>query len=265
MLNPTQIAARDGKLTASRVACLMTGEEEKILNLWRELVGDPGFVPEDLSGVWPVQLGTCTEGLNLDWFERKHGAVSARGDVMPGPQDWMACTLDGWSVQHQCPIECKHTGGREPLETVIARYQPQMHWQMLCTEAKQCALSVILGGNEPVVEFIPFDEAYAAELMARAEAFWLCVQTLTPPVAAPAVTAPVKAEKTYDMAQDHQSNLWSVEAGVWLENRAAMKKALAAEKELKGLVPVDAARCFGFGVEIKRNRAGSLSLREFKE
>ena len=60
-LTQAQLAARDGKLTASRVACLMTGDAERIYALWLEMVGDPSFEPEDLSDVWPVQLGSVTE------------------------------------------------------------------------------------------------------------------------------------------------------------------------------------------------------------
>ena len=77
MLTAEQLKARDGKLTASRVACLMTGDAEKIMNLWREMVGDPSFVADDLSGVWPVQLGSATEMLNLDWYTRRTGRQSA--------------------------------------------------------------------------------------------------------------------------------------------------------------------------------------------
>ena len=42
-----QFAARENKLTASRVAALMTGNADKIPDRWRELIGDPAFVPED--------------------------------------------------------------------------------------------------------------------------------------------------------------------------------------------------------------------------
>jgi len=34
MLSPEQIEARRGKLTASRVACLMNGDEQAVYNLW---------------------------------------------------------------------------------------------------------------------------------------------------------------------------------------------------------------------------------------
>lgn len=259
MLSPQQIAARENKLTASRVACLMTGDSADILNLWCEMAGDPDFVPEDLSGVWPVQLGAHTESLNLDWFARKHGEVTKRGLVVTHYQkDWAACTLDGWSEKHDCPIEVKHTGGREPLETLIERYQPQMHWQMMVTHRRKCALSVILGANEPVIEFIDLDDAYAAELMRRAEAFMECVRTLTPPVVMPPVEAPIEAKKVYDMAG---SNKWAAEAVTWIKTHQFRKDNEAAEKALKGLVPADAARCHGYGIEIKRDRAGRLSIR----
>jgi hypothetical protein len=98
MLSPEQIAARKGKLTASRVACLMVADTAKIMQLYLELTDDPSFVPEDFSMVWPVRLGECTEQLQLDWFQEKNGLqVTRRGEVVVDPElDWLACTLDGW-------------------------------------------------------------------------------------------------------------------------------------------------------------------------
>jgi predicted phage-related endonuclease len=260
MLTPQQQAAREGKFTASRAGILMNGDEVALTNLWRELVGDPSYEPENLDDVWAVRLGSCTEQLNLDWFERRKGPVTRRGEVIVHPDhDWAACTLDGWSVDHACPVEGKHVGGREPLDTIIARYQPQMHWLMLVTGAKQCALSVIMGANPPVVEFVRRDPAYEQILWANAQAFMACVWSLTPPVPQAPVAPPVRAETTYDMAGN---NAWAVEATLWLECREAATKATAAERALKALVPADAVRCHGYGVAITRNRAGSLALRE---
>lgn len=263
MLNPTQLAAREGKLTASRVACLMTGDEAKVLNLWREMVGDPLFVPEDLSGVWPVQLGSVTENLNLDWYARKRGNVTRRGEVVVHPREsWMAATLDGFAPDLAGPIECKHVGGREQLSTIIERYQPQMHWQMIVTRSDRIALSVIEGANEPLVEVIERDAAYTTELIERATAFMECVVTLTPPFPLIPVAAPTIPSQIYDMAGNNE---WADYAATWNDTNDAAKKAAKAEKELKALVPADATLCHGYGVQIKRDRAGRLSLRAMRE
>jgi hypothetical protein len=261
MLNAAQMKARDGKLTASRVACLMTGDNDKILNLWRELVGDPAYVEEDLSNVWAVQLGSCTEALNLEWYERRTGRVLSRqGEVVTRSGfDWAACTLDAFDEQMRAPVEAKHVGGFEKHEAVIARYMPQLHWQMLCTETNLCLLSVIEGAREPVIDQVQLDGAYASELWDRAFRFMQCVWNLTPPVAMAPVAAPVKAEKSYDMTG---KNEWAAEAVTWVTTRQAAKDNAAADKAIKAMVPADAAKCTGHGIAVSRNRAGSLSIRE---
>lgn len=264
MLSEAQIKARAGKLTASRIACLMTGDAEAIMQLYLEMTGQGE--PEDLSHVWPVRLGEATEQLNLDWFEMKNGLlVTARGDVIIHPEyEWAACTLDGWVGAEGAgyPLEVKHCGGREPLEVIVDRYQPQLQWIMEVTGAKECALSVIMGANEPIVEFIPRDAEYAAEMIVRGKQFMHCVEMRRVPVVLPAVPAPVDASKVYDMSTN---NSWAVRADEWLANYEAAEVVKAAEKVLKSLVPADAKKCHGHQVQITRDRAGRLSLREIKQ
>jgi predicted phage-related endonuclease len=261
MLSPDQIRQRDGKLTASRVACLMTGDEEKILNLWRELVGDPAFVEEDLSDVWPVQLGAHTESLNLDWYERRTGKqLTRRGEVVVHPEfPWAACTLDAWDDIVPAPVEAKHVGGYEKTGTIIARYCPQAHWIMMVTGAQKCVFSIIEAAREPIIEFVEYDEAYGKELWERACAFMVCVGTLTPPVALPAVAAPVKPEKTYDFTGNNE---WGANAATWITTRSAAKDFEAATKALKAIIPADAIKCSGHGITVSRSKIGSLTIRE---
>lgn len=262
MLTPAQIKARTGKLTASRIACLMTGDAEKILQLYHEMIGEA--VPEDLSRIWAVQLGECTEQLNINWFEYKERMiVSRRGEVMVHPLlPWAAATLDGWIDELKCPIECKHSSGREPAEILIERYSPQVQWQMVVTGATQCAFSVIFGAAEPVVDFLERDADYADEMVARGAQFMEFVERRIPPVVLPPVPAPIIADKAYDMTGDNEWTTWAV---TWSDTRMAARDNEAAGKILKSLVPPDAKKAHGAGVQITRNRAGHLSLREITE
>lgn len=262
MLTPEQIERRKGKLTASRVACLMTGNAEAILQLWKELVGEA--VPEDLSDNWAVQLGACTEELALNWFERKNRMiVSGRGVVIQSAKlHFAAATLDGWIEELRAPIEAKHCGGREPIETICHRYWPQAAWQMFCTEADQCLLSIIQGAAEPIIEVLERDESYTAELIARAKEFWRFVEGREPPVDIDLPAVPPPAVKEYDMTGNNE---WASQANEWLETIEAAQRNDDAKAILKKMVPDDAKKCFGYGVIVSRNRAGHLSLREAKE
>jgi predicted phage-related endonuclease len=257
-LTEEQIAKRRGMLTASRVAPLMTGDKEKIMRMYREMIGEEA--EEDLSNVWPVQLGSATEELNLRWYEKKNGVELAHsGHVIPSPHvNWAVATLDGYDRTLKCPVEAKHVGGREPMETIIDRYQPQMQFQMWVMESKMCALSVIMGASEPIVEYIDRDDAYIAEMAKRGEEFMLCVTLRRPPVDLEPVPPPADATKVIDMAGN---NYWAADAADWLETQEAAVKNKDREKALKAMVPADAKKCFGYGVRITRDRAGRLSLR----
>ena len=271
-LTPEQLAAREGKLTASRVGVLMNGDDAAIYDLWRELTGDPSHEPDDLSGVWPVQLGNATEALNLEWYGKKTGhSPTRRGEVVTSQErPWAACTLDGWDAAYgdtdppvRAVIEAKHVGGFEPLETVIARYTPQVHWQMYVTGASLAVMSVVQGAKPPVLEEVPLDADYLADLLNRADQFWRCVETLTPPVALPPIDPPRPvAAREVDM---DRSNAWASYAGAWIADREAAATFKLVEKDIKALVPEDAARAYGHGIEVKRSRNGALSIRELKD
>ena len=262
-LTDKQRELRKGHFTGSEANILMNGDPYKINDLYLMHTGDPRYVEPDFTDVWPVRLGEATEALNLEFAAKKYGPVTRVGEVVvgPGSLDWTAATLDGWLTSRGCPIEAKCVNGRSVLDDVIARYQPQMHWQMMTTKAKECCLSVIIGGNEPIQEFVPLDRKYARELWARASAFWLCVKSRTPPVELPAVLPPPLAIREYDMTERDE---WRMQAERWMQYEGAVTSARDAEKTLKAMVPADAKLCTGHGVVIVRNRAGALSLRREK-
>jgi predicted phage-related endonuclease len=261
-LTAAEIARRAHTLGGSEVGCVMSGDRKKIHNLWLEKTGEKS--PENLSEVWPVQLGIVTEKLNLEWYERKQKQlISRRGTVITHPfWPWATVTLDGWIDAQECPIECKHVGGRERIEVIRDRYQPQMQWAMEITGANQCALSVIMGADEPVVDFVLRDAVYAEELIKRGAQFMEHVRNKTPPVDLPVIPLPEDMTKIYEM---QGNNAWGDAAAHWLQTGPAAETHDELAKVLKSMVPPDAKKCFGHGVQIIRTRAGSLSLRELKE
>lgn len=179
MLTAEQLAKREGRLTASRVRCLMTSDKAQILSLWNMMIGAE---PENVQiNPWYDVLGGCTEPIHIDWLERQYGPISRRGDVVVHANGWAAATLDGWCEREACPVEAKHVGGYERRGVIRDRYKPQTHWQMLVTGTTRCLFSVIEGNREPRAEFTKLDDAYATELWHRASLFMLHVKNLTLP------------------------------------------------------------------------------------
>src|SRR5215831_3558586 len=144
-LTDRQRKLREDHFTGSDSNILMGGDPYKINDLYLKHTHDPRYVEPDFTENWPVRLGEVTEEINLDFAAKKHGPVTRRGEVVVGAAslDWTAATLDGWLEQRSCPIEAKCVNGRSVLDDIISRYQPQFHWQMMLTKAKECALSVI--------------------------------------------------------------------------------------------------------------------------
>ena len=147
------------------------------------------------------------------------------------------------------------------MDVIVDRYQPQMQWQMWVTGAPLCALSIILGANEPIVEYVDRADDYIAEMVKRGQQFMDFVWRRVPPVALPPVAAPADRTKIYDMTTD---NTWASNAAEWLLTKDAARDCEDASKTLKSKVPADAAKAFCHGVKITRDRAGRLSLREDK-
>jgi hypothetical protein len=261
-LSAEDLAIRKTLMTASDMKPLMDGNPDEIMRVYLEKIGERA--PENLDNVWPVQLGITTEALNLTWFEKKNKVTLAGRNVLIRSSrfNWAGATLDAWCEELGCPVECKHVGGREPIEVIIDRYQPQMQWQMMVTDAEQCAISIIAGANEPIVEFIPRDNDYIGIEIDRAAQFMTFVFNREPPIILDPVPPPADAKKLYDMST---SNEWCSEAGEWLETREAASRNDDAAKILKNMVPADAKKAFGHGVSITRDRAGRLSLRKSKE
>lgn len=263
MLTPEQLLAREGKITGSFLPALVSGDEAKIFNKWLELVGDPSWQPEDLSNVWAPAFGSYIESFALDWHALKTGTqLGRRGEVVVHPtRPYVCVTLDAYRSEDSTVIDCKAPGAYRKLDNVLSYYVPQMVAQRACVGAERASLLVVHGGAEPQEYPITWDDAYEQRLWEIVDQYWHCITTLTPPNGLGALAAPVKAERVYEM---QGNNEWASEAVIWLETYRHAKQASTSEKALKAMVPADAKRVFGHSVEIIRDKAGRLSLREQK-
>jgi predicted phage-related endonuclease len=260
MLTKEALIERRKGIGASDAPKIVSGDWHQ---LWLEKAGK--VEPEDLSWVFPVQLGSVTEELNLRFYAHNTGRVVTRqGEaVISADYPMMRCTLDGFDAEMGAVIEAKHVNGFSKIDEVRARYVPQVTHQMIVCGVQKAILSVIIGTSEPVLELIEFDDFYATDYIEKCLQFWQhVVDDRAPEQGAPIPEPPAPTVmRTVDMSA---SNVWGNYALVWLKERGAAKQFKLAETELKGLVEPDVRLAEGHGISISRNKAGSLSIKESK-
>jgi len=253
--------ARRSSIGGSDANIIMSGDAEKILRLWQEKVGRAE--PEDLSGEFRVQLGTFTEAFNADWFGFKTKMpVTARGDRLVHPErEWMTCTLDGM-VQTQdgatAVWEAKHIGAHNTMASALAKYQPQLHHNMLVLGVKKAFLSVIIGNEWDYAE-VDFDQGYADALLQAEADFWECVELKLPPSAEPVTVAPPAATREVDMTGNNE---WADVAAEWLAHKDSAKRFDVAAGKIKELVAADVRLATGHGIKVARDKRRYLKISE---
>jgi predicted phage-related endonuclease len=260
-LTADQIAFRTRIIGGSDANVILGGDEEKILRLWKIKRGEE--MGEDLSDVLQVQLGSFTEEFNLRWLQKMTGrtVVSKGEEHISFEFPWMGCTLDGATTQPRAIVEAKHVSAFAKRDEVIAKYMPQLHHNMLVAERQMATLTVIYGNHLWEYYDIELDPMYADQLMDAEARFWDCVQTGTPPVAIKAEAIKINATRIVDM---HGNNLWSTLAGKYLELLPKSKEFDEVEKGMKSMMEADVSEAFGYGVTIRRDKAGRMRIGESK-
>src|SRR5438477_6692654 len=151
-------------LGGSDARIIMGTDEPALRRLWREKRGEAEL--EDLSGNLIVQLGSVTEDLNRQWYERQSGQVvtDVQRQVQHPVIRWMAATLDGvvegtgavFEAKFMLPWSFSEEGAAE-------KYMPQLQHNMWVTNAKAAVLSVITGavnGSRSPFRPVPFISTY---------------------------------------------------------------------------------------------------------
>jgi hypothetical protein len=260
-LSAMQLEGRNTCIGGSDANTILSGDAERIERLWREKRGEAE--PENLTGRIPVMLGCWTEEFNRQWYEKETGLrITQVGAVETCLENtWRRCTLDGFVAAKNAVFEAKHVSAFAKSEEVLERYMPQLQHNMAVTYSSCALLSVIFGNHKWEVFEVNSDWLYQEELLIAEVRFWDCVRTGERPVPAPVPAGP-KPVGVREVCFEG-NNAWAAAAADWLENRDAAKRHAGAVATLKEFVPADASRAFGHGLEIKRSKAGALSIKEF--
>lgn len=260
MLTAEQLQERKKGLGASDARYIVDGKWHE---LWLQKTSR--VEPDDLSWVFPVQLGSVTEELNLRFYGHKTGhAVSRQGEALVSKEyPFLRCTLDGFDAAETAVIECKHVNGFSKIDEVRERYVPQVTHQMIMCGVRKAILSVIIGTSEPVLELIELDDFFATDYIERCRDFWQhVIDDRAPEMGSPLPEPPAPSVmRTVSM---EGNNAWSSAAADWSTHKAAAKLFKSAETDLKAMVEPDVRLAEGHGIAISRNKAGSLAIKEAK-
>lgn len=264
-LSAEQIKLREGKVTASFIGHLMFGNEDRILNEWRRLVGDPNYV-DDFKPNWLTEYGSYLESFMLDWREKKSGhKMTRRGEVVyHKAYPWASCTLDAGSDAENMVVECKTMSNFRDTDEAIRFYSWQVLYQCGITGYERGCLYISKGGMEPEEVEIQRDEHIETTMWTRAKEFFDCVENLTPPVKM-AMAKSTGIKKDFRTVSMEGNNKWSIHAADWLENKEPAAKFKAAVESIKELIEDDVGEATGHGIKVKRSKDNKLSIKKSED
>lgn len=254
-LTEVQKANRKSVLGGSDANIIMSGDDQRILNLWLEKTGQRE--PENLDDILPVIMGQFTEKLNVYWYEKQTGRqVFDEGKQLKS--GFMGCTLDGLTTTqdgHPAIFEAKHVNAFSKIEDVVLRYMPQLHHNMMVSEHLHAVLSIFKGTQEWEIYEVSFDEKYAEILRENEIKFWDAVQKKEPPVILETAKIIITEFKDYDFSTNNE---WVSLAVEYIETQEGAKKHESAKDRLKGIIPADAGSVAGGNVSAKRDKRGAI-------
>lgn len=260
LVNISKSAHRRTFIGGSDARIIMGTNETALLRLWREKRGEAE--PEDLSDNLIVQLGSVTEELNRQWYERNTGQTikDIQRHVRHPVITWLGATLDGMVEGTGAVFEAKFALPWSFSEEAAAeRHMAQVQHAMWVTNSKLATLSIITGGGKWVEISVPADPLFQHLLLTVEKKFWRCVESGETPRLFDAVAprARIEAIRIVDMSS---SNTWAEFASVFSRTRSAYLEHETAKVELKALMPEDAKEAIGHGIRAKRSKAGAVSF-----
>ena len=261
-------ARRRLSIGGSDANTLMSGDADRIAELWREKRGE-GKPQGDPS--INMLMGTATEALNAAWYHHKTGdlVTDVQGFVANHEHGYPAhATLDGLCHGGSAIWEAKHTGGydfaakgRRTIDTVRALYMPQLQHNMMVCCLNKAVISVFFDNSSWDYCEVEADPFYQEALREAESTFWANVQSGEPPNSI-AVIAPPTTVAEYREVDMTGNNAWAVAAADYLRLKPEAEAFEDSVIALRSLVEYDVGTAAGYGVRIRRDKRNAMRIYE---
>jgi putative phage-type endonuclease len=148
--------------------------------------------PDDLEVKEHIYWGTVLESFIADEYQRRTGKEVISSDRIAVHKDypWMLCNVDRYvrrrSVDPRVILEIKNVSlhhfaagewGDDHSSRVPPYYYAQAQHNIAVTDAAQCDMPVLIGGNEYRCYHLPRDNKFIELLISKEQVFWDGVQT----------------------------------------------------------------------------------------
>lgn len=255
---------RNKQIGGSEIAAVMGLSRWKTpLQLWAEKTGK--VIPEDISNLEHVELGTELEDFVAKKFERKSGKKVRRDNRAFVHKELSYCVahIDRRITGTDELLECKTCSAWKAKEwdgeEIPVEYVLQVNWYLGICGMKTGYIAVLIGGQKFAWKEIAFDEAlYAKQIQAAIRFMEFHVKEDHPPVA-----VANDNEALVDMFPEAQGEIVKIEAkeqademNTALEHRLEVMKEISAAEEEKA--KIDA------GIKLVIGNAAGVETDKFK-
>jgi len=261
---------RKGKVSASIIKDIL-GSVDSQEKAKRILTGNQ--TKEEIAEVENnprVMIGTVTEGINKVLLENTLNIEVLNVEPFVHPDNPIhTASPDGVVAKEFCDVptlvECKHTSNFTAVDTLHARYYPQLQWQLYVTGYELVILSAIYGNDYRLpdsVTYVERNDEYVAEMVSKVNTWYERHITNDEPivddVAAPQFI-PLDMRKDYDYSTNNE---WVNHSVNYVMSKEQHDLHITSKKELKNLIPNDAKTVFGGGIELKVGKSGRTTFKE---
>ena len=261
---------REGKLSASIIKDILgfVDSQEKAKRI---LTGNQ--TKEEIAKVEnnpPVMIGTVTEGINKVLLENTLNIEVLNIEPFVHPDNLLhTASPDGIVAKEFCDVptlvECKHTSNFTSVDTLHARYYPQLQWQLYVTGYELVIMSAIYGNNYRLpdsVTYVERNEEYIAEMVSKVNAWYdkhiINDEPIVDDVAAPQFI-PLDKRKDYDYSTNNE---WVNHSINFVMSKEQHDLHIKSKKELKNLIPNDAKTVIGGGIQVNISKTGRVTMKE---